>query len=103
MSDKITQKWEEVKLEQPFLLDHIADLAYEAKSRGYKTWSMDALFHVLRWNSALDTGGSHVKINNDFTAVAARDVMKAHPDLDGFFRLRVRKPRGNWGHIDELV
>jgi len=69
-------------------------LCKTAQDRGIKRWSADAMFHVLRWESALSTGDLGVKVNNNYSSLAARDLMDAYPELEGFFSLRVRKPRG---------
>ena len=57
------------------------------------------MFHVLRWETAATTGDLALKINNNYSALAARDLMAQHPDLDGFFELRVRKAHGNHGQL----
>ncbi len=97
--DKLQVQWESIKEKQPELVDSLADLALDLKGRGCSHWSMDALFHVLRFRTALTTGDFGLKLNNNYTALAARDVMRRYPELEGFFQLRVRKPRGNYGQI----
>lgn len=61
---------------------------------------IDALFHVLRWQRATTIRNHNgLKLNNNHTALAARELMEIYPQLDGFFEVRIRKPRGNWGQI----
>ena len=45
------------------------------------------------------TGETGLKVNNNYTAFAARDLMDQYPDLKGFFQLREQRPRGNWGQL----
>lgn len=97
--DKLQSKWELVKEANPELLDHCYSLCLTAKDRGIQRWSADAMFHVLRWESALSTGDLSVKVNNNYSSLAARDLMDAYPELEGFFSLRLRKPRGIEGQF----
>lgn len=97
--DKLQVQWGAVRDSHPELIEELAGLALDLKSRGCKRWSMDALFHVLRFQTALTTGDMGLKLNNNYTALAARDVMSEYPELDGFFQLRERKPRGNFGQL----
>lgn len=97
--DKLQAQWIAIRANHPELVEKLAELALDLKNRGYKRWSMDALFHVLRFQTALTTGNIGLKLNNNYTALAARDVMSEYPELDGFFQLRLRKPRGNFGQL----
>ncbi len=98
--DKLAMAWEAVKAEQPDLLARMAELAREARRRGCQQWSVDALFHVMRFQTGWSTGDElGLKVNNNFTSLASRDLMAAYPDLDGFFKTRERKPRGAFGQL----
>jgi hypothetical protein len=97
--DKLETAWQRVKIEKPWLLSQLADLAIEAKRRGLQHWSADALFHVLRWETGTKIGDLGLKANNNHTALVARDLMNEYPELKGFFRTRVRKAHGNWGQL----
>lgn len=99
-SDTLQARWQQVKQQQPELLDRCYALCKRAQARGFKRWSADAMFHVLRFETGISTDDkTGLKINNDYTAFIARDLMDQNPDLNGFFQLREQKPRGNWGHI----
>ena len=60
---------------------------------------MDGLFHILRWETRASTEDLGLKINNNYSSLAARDLMFNYPELDGFFEIRVRKARGNAGQV----
>ena len=96
---KLQAAWSEVKLRNPGLLPELARLAKELQSYGHQRYSMDGLFHILRWETRTSTGDCGLKVNNSYTAFAARDIMLAYPELAGFFELRTQKPRGVEGHI----
>ena len=98
--DKLLLSWEKAKREDPFLIRDLARLALDLRGQGHKRWSIDALFHVLRWQRATTIRNHNgLKLNNNHTALAARELMEIYPQLDGFFEIRIRKPRGNWGQI----
>jgi hypothetical protein len=98
-NDKLKADWKQVRLANPQLMPALAQLCHQAVSRGFRHWSADALFHVLRWETGISTDDCGLKINNNYTALAARDLMEEYPEFDGLFQLRERKPRGNFGQI----
>lgn len=99
--DKLLRQWRECRRANPWLMPKLAEMAIEAKRCGFGRWSADALFHVLRWETRHSTGidGLGLKVNNNYTALAARDLMREYPELDGFFKTRERKARGNFGQM----
>ena len=96
-ADKLQQGWLLCKEKNPSLLRKCYQLCLTAKDRGITRWSADALFHVLRWETAASTNDLALKVNNNYSRLAARDLMSQYPELQGFFELRVRKPRGSHG------
>lgn len=99
MSQKLYLQWQECKAKNPSLLPQLAILARELKLSGHSRYSIDGLFHILRWETRATTGDFGLKINNNHTAFAARDLMDQFPDLKGFFKLREQKAHGNFGQI----
>ena len=96
---KLELQWQKCKQANPQLLPQLANLARELKTAGHVRYSMDGLFHILRWETRATTGDLGLKINNNYTAFASRDLMDEYPDLKGFFTLRVQKPRNSYGQI----
>ncbi len=90
---KLELQWQQCKAKNPSLLPQLAGLARELRISGHSRYSMDGLFHILRWETRSTTGDLGLKINNNYTAFAARDLMDQFPDLQGFFVLRKQKPR----------
>ena len=97
--DKLAHAWAECKRANPWLLPKLVDIAIELKRRGHARYSIDGIFHILRWETGLSTGDLSLKVNNNHTALAARDLMADYPELDGFFQVRERKARGNYGQL----
>jgi hypothetical protein len=98
-ADKLQAGWLECKARNPQLLNQCYQLCLTAQRRGITRWSADAMFHVLRWETAASMNDNGLKVNNNYSSLAARDLMAEHPELQGFFELRARKPRGNRGQI----
>ena len=72
------------------VLEKLSVLALRLKDRGHKHYGMQALFEVLRYETAMRTNdpSSQFKLNNDYAAFYARDIMRRYPELDGFFSIR---------------
>jgi len=62
--------------------------AMEAKHAGKTRYSMDAIFHLVRWEFDVINRVGEFKINNNWTAPAARFIEKNVPALAGFFEHR---------------
>lgn len=97
--DKLARQWRQSRQDHPEVFARIVEIARELQRRGHTHYSIDGIFHILRWETGLTTGDLGLKVNNNHTAPAARDVMREHPDLAGFFRTRARKPRANFGQF----
>jgi len=94
MNEKLLLQWQACKEKNPRLLLQLAGLARQLKVEGHCRYSMDGLFHILRWETRTSTEDLGLKVNNNYTSFAARDVMEQFPDLEGFFSIREQKPRG---------
>lgn len=64
----------------------------EIISRGFKNYSVNAIFERIRWETdkADVDGKSSFKLNNNYRAWYARKFMERYPEYDGFFRTRKR-------------
>jgi len=60
---------------------------------GLKHIGIDFIFARLRWLYAFTTGGDNFKLNNNFKAFYARELMDTCPSLEGFFHLRNQRSR----------
>lgn len=75
----------------PHVYREIVGLCRKAKSRGLDHWSINGIFEVLRWKTAIKTDEEAPRLNNNYRALYARLVMKECPDLEGFFETRERR------------
>ena len=74
--------------ENPHVYSRLVALARKIKDRGFRSYSINSLFEVLRWHSDLETKGSLFKLNNNYRSYYARLIMEKEPDLEGFFSIR---------------
>jgi len=95
MFDKsITERFWAFDKANPQVYRRIVRLARKAKMRGLMKYSMDGIFHVMRWEIAIRTRSEEqFRLNDHFTALYARLVEDREPDLRGFFEIRKRKAK----------
>ena len=76
--------------EHPDVWQLFCKFTYELIGRGFQHHSADAVMHRVRWETAAgdDTNCADFKISNSHIAFYARWFMEAHPQYDGFFRLK---------------
>jgi hypothetical protein len=90
----LTQKFWDFDKANPHVYRRLVSLARRAKIRGIRHYSVDALFHILRWEIAIKTRGEEeFRLNNNFTAFYARLISDREPDLKDFFTLRERRAK----------
>lgn len=54
-------------------------------------FSAKAIFHRIRWDSAIGEFDSEFKISDGWISHYARKFMKDNPQYDGFFKTKVRR------------
>jgi hypothetical protein len=74
--------------ENPHVYEDLVDLAWEVKGRGSRHYGIAALFEVLRWKKLMKTFGGQFKLNNNYRAYYAREIMENERGLFGFFETR---------------
>lgn len=93
--DRNQLRFSEFLRSNPHVYEALVEHALALKAAGVKHYSIKALFEVCRYNAYLTTNdpASCYKLNNSYTSLFARHLMKTQPELNGFFRLRKRHPR----------
>lgn len=90
----LAQAFWEFERKNPAVYRRLVALARKAKEKGITRYSVDALFHVLRWEIAIETRSEdEFTLNDHHTAFYARLIMDREPDLQGFFKLRTRRAK----------
>ena len=70
----------------------IVNLCREVKGAGHEHFSMDAIFHRLRWYMVVEAKTKEpFKLNDHYTSFYARLVAKQEPDLCDFFEMRKQR------------
>lgn len=76
----------------PWVMEALVTLTKDLANRGHQRVGIGMLWEVLRWqwmHSTYDpaTPGQW-RLNNNYRAWYAREIMRRHPDLDGIFETR---------------
>ena len=86
--------------QHPEVWDLFVQFTHEMIAKGFRNYSVNAIFERIRWEK--DAGGDGTesfKLNNNYRALYARRFMRMYPQHDGFFRTReqisVVKPATN--------
>ena len=88
----IQDRFEAFHKANPHVYEYLKVRAISLAHRGIKRYGMKSLFELLRWDYAIQTGiETSFKLNNNFTALYARKLMKEVPELKGFFETRTRR------------
>jgi len=101
--DPIEVAFWEFHKENPQVYDALKRLARNLIERGHDHYGIKALCEVVRFEHVMATRDPAFKINNNYTALYARLLMKAEPELAGFFELRERISRRSVRASDEQV
>lgn len=93
----LQQRFEAFHEANPRILDAIIQIARDAKrEHGYRVWSINGVFEILRYSKKYRNLRMQLKIsqadgfrlNNDYRAFYVRLVERAAPELEGFFEKR---------------
>jgi hypothetical protein len=91
-ADPLEQRAAAFHLEHPFVFDELSGVALKMKSSGWKRWSINAAFEVVRYQLAIGRR-LRIPINNNHRAFYARWLMRDVQALEGFFETRAQVKR----------
>ena len=89
--DEAREKFAAFHHDNPRVFHELVRLARQLRAQGRKHYGIAGLFEVLRWHRALETTDEEFKLNNNYRAYYAREIMAACPDLVGFFKIREQR------------
>ena len=85
-------KFRDFHTRNPVVYSTLTALARRARAAGRRELGIACLWERMRWELFVETDtpndGEPFKLNNNFRAFYAREIMQREPDLNGFFRLR---------------
>jgi hypothetical protein len=76
--------------QHPMVWNLFDRFTWDRINRGFKNYSVNAIFERIRWETDQAQTKRDFKLNNNYRAFYARAWMKANPEYDGFFRTRVQ-------------
>lgn len=90
--DDVQRRFQKFHNENPHVYRKLLQLARQVQERGFRNYSIWALFSRLRWHYDFETQSEDgFKLCNDFTSRYSRMLMENEPELAGFFRIRPLK------------
>ena len=100
MADLIERNFLKFHAENPWVYDRLRNMALELRRSGRDSYGIAALFEVLRYEYALRTiSDDGLKLNNNYRALYSRMLAQNEPELQEFFRMRLRRPRKTVGQV----
>ena len=76
--------------DNPHIYTAFKKYTLEAINRGYKNFSAEFIFNIIRWETGI-SGNDKFKINNNYKAFYSRLFMNDNKQYNGFFRIRRSK------------
>lgn len=79
--------------ENPHIWKAFVKYSKEAKAKGFKNYSANGIFEIMRWHTSIEGSGAY-KISNNYRPDYARKMMREYPEFQGFFRIKeLKAPR----------
>tara|TARA_R110002110_G_scaffold271799_1_gene487401 strand:- start:272 stop:652 length:381 start_codon:yes stop_codon:yes gene_type:complete len=88
--DEMREQVKKFHLQNPIVWDLFKIFTFEVIDRGFKNYSVNAIFERIRWEQDImgDKATDTFKLNNNYRAFYARRFMATFTEHDGFFRIR---------------
>lgn len=104
--DEMRQQVTDFHRRHPEVWELFVKFTFEMIRRGYKNYSVNAIFERIRWekDSVGGDGVTSFKLNNNYRAFYSRRFMRAYPQHEGFFRTRQQTSEDQFAtHKPELT
>lgn len=91
--DSIEARFRRFHSKHPEVYLELRDVCRTWRRNGGQHWSVDAAYHVLRFQrrlAGLPDDDEIYRLNNNYTALYARLLMDNEPELAGLFEIRQR-------------
>ncbi len=92
-ADPIELTFWEFHHENPKVYEALRRIALHLLERGHDHYGIKALCEIVRYEHAIETNDPTFRINNNYTALYARLLMRTEPRLAEFFEIRERVSR----------
>lgn len=88
----IQERFELMHKTHPEIYETFCKTIEDIMRRGFKRWSADGVFHIMRYTTKADGRDiERYKLNNDYISRYARMWADEHPQHEGFFKFRELK------------
>ena len=78
--------------ENPQIWEAFKKYSFEAKKKGFKHYSANGIFEIIRWHTDVQSRDKY-KLNNNYRPDYARKMMDEFPEFKDFFRIRELKAK----------
>ena len=86
-----SEKFPQYHKDNPHIYEAFKHHTHLAISRGFKNFSAEFVFNILRWETGISAKHDPYKINNNYKAFYSRMFMNEYPEYANFFRVRKSK------------
>jgi hypothetical protein len=101
--DRIAASFATFHAANPWVYKRLRELALAMRRAGVEHYGIGGLYETLRYEASLTSKDEEgFKLNNNYRALYARMLAQDEPELEQFFKFRLRKARGTQ-HIAPAV
>lgn len=83
----IEERWRAWSAANPWVLERAERLLQNWFAAGHSRGSLKQVWEVMRYSYGITTGDV-LKVNNDWTSRAAREILRRHPEWEGMIQTR---------------
>ena len=93
--DHIAAKFVTFHADNPWVYNRLRELALTMRRAGVDHYGIGGLYETLRYEASLTSKDEDgFKLNNNYRALYARELARSEPELQHFFKFRLRRPHG---------
>ena len=82
----LRKKFREFHDKNPRVWVLLQRFTFEIINKGFKNYSVKAVFERIRWHTDVETSDPEFKLSNNHTAYYSRMFIDKYPEHEGFFR-----------------
>ena len=82
----LKKKFREFHDKNPRVWELLQRFTFQIINKGFKNYSVNAVFERIRWHTDVETSDPEFKLCNNHRAYYSRMFMDKYPEHEGFFR-----------------
>jgi len=87
----LRKEFREFHNKNPRVWELLQKFTFQIIDRGFKNYSVNAVFERIRWHADVETSDPEFKLSNNHRAYYSRMFMDKYPEYEGFFRTKELK------------